>query len=113
VKEGRSSGEDRGIEQDDKGCDVKEIIMKSTHIRLKFDLSIFLHYARRFSMIFVDRTKIQQVIHMKQHIGKLFNIIEPFHLLLNETKYLPPTEYVRVLEENETILLVLYFIILL
>ncbi|CAK9812584.1 hypothetical protein ANTQUA_LOCUS7328 [Anthophora quadrimaculata] len=35
---------------------------------------------------------------------KLFNIKEPFHLLLNETEYLPPNEDIRILKENETIL---------
>lgn len=84
--------------------------MKRSHFRLKVDLSNFFHDARRFCWVFIDGTKIQQVIHMKQHISKLFNIEEPFHLLLNNTEYLPPIEDVRILQENETILLVqLYF----
>jgi len=81
------------------------------HFRLKVDLSKFFHDARRFCWIFIDGIKIQQIIHMKQHISKLFNIMEPFHFLLNDTEYLPPIEDVRILKENETILLVLYSIL--
>ncbi|KAL0128325.1 hypothetical protein PUN28_003540 [Cardiocondyla obscurior] len=36
----------------------------------------------------------------------MFSISEPFHLLLNNTEYLPPVEDVRVLKENETILVI-------
>jgi len=86
-------------------------MMKCPHFRLKVDLSKFFHDARRFCWIFIDGAKIQQIIHMKQHISKLFNIVEPFHLLLNDTEYLPPIEDVRILKENETILLVLYSIL--
>ncbi|XP_071645962.1 uncharacterized protein [Temnothorax longispinosus] len=85
---------------------VEEVTMKRPHFRLKVDLSKFFDDARRFCWVFVDGTKIQQVIHMKQHISKLFNIAEPFHLLLNDTEYLPPIEDVRILKENETILVV-------
>ncbi|KAG7202063.1 hypothetical protein KM043_004741 [Ampulex compressa] len=42
--------------------------------------------------------------HIKQHITKLFGITEPFHVMLNDTEYLPPMEDVRILKENETIL---------
>ncbi|KYM94107.1 PREDICTED: coilin [Cyphomyrmex costatus] len=80
--------------------------IKRPHFRLKVDLSKFFHDARRFCWIFIDGTKIQQVNHLKQHISKLFNIAEPFHLLLNDTEYLPPIEDVRILKENETILVV-------
>jgi len=86
--------------------------MKSTHFRLNVDLSEFFDDARRTSRIFVDISKFKQIIHMMQHISNLFNIMEPFHLLLNDTEYLPPTEDVKVLEKNDTILLVLYFVIL-
>ncbi|XP_071578042.1 uncharacterized protein [Temnothorax nylanderi] len=85
---------------------VEEVTMKRPHFRLKVDLSKFFDDARRFCWVFVDGTKIQQVIHMKQHISKLFNIAEPFHLLLNDAEYLPPIEDVRILKENETILVV-------
>ncbi|XP_012539698.2 uncharacterized protein LOC105838580 isoform X2 [Monomorium pharaonis] len=85
---------------------VEEITMKRPHFRLKVDLSKFFQDARRFCWIFIDGTKIQQVIHMQEHISKLFNIAEPFHLLLNETEYLPPIEDIRILKENETILVV-------
>ncbi|XP_011686965.1 PREDICTED: uncharacterized protein LOC105449430 [Wasmannia auropunctata] len=85
---------------------MEEVMMKRSQFRLKVDLSNFFHDARRSCWIFVDGTKIQQVRHMKQHISKLFNIAEPFHLLLNDTEYLPPIEDVRILKENETILVI-------
>ncbi|CAL1684299.1 unnamed protein product [Lasius platythorax] len=77
--------------------------IKQPQFRLKIDLSKFFHDARQFCWIFIDGTKIQQVIHIQQHISNLFNITEPFHLLLNDTEFLPPTEDVRILKENETI----------
>ncbi|XP_011053611.1 PREDICTED: uncharacterized protein LOC105145625 [Acromyrmex echinatior] len=85
---------------------VEDNITKRPHFRLKVDLSKFFYDARRSCWIFVDGMKIQQVNHLKQHISKLFNIAEPFHLLLNDTEYLPPIEDVRILKENETILVV-------
>ncbi|XP_050465710.1 coilin [Cataglyphis hispanica] len=78
------------------------VTMKHPHFRLKIDLSKFFHDARQFCWIFIDGIKIQQIFHIQQHISKLFSITEPFHLLLN-TEYLPPTEDVRILKENETI----------
>lgn len=81
------------------------VTMKHPHFRLKIDLSKFFHDARQFCWIFIDGTKIQQIFHIQQHISKLFSITEPFHLLLN-SEYLPPTEDVRILKENETIQLV-------
>lgn len=82
------------------------VTMKHLQFRLKIDLSKFFHDARQFCWIFVDGTKIQQIIHIQHHISKLFSITEPFHLLLNDTEYLPPIEDVRILRENETIQLV-------
>jgi len=89
---------------------MEDDIKKRPHFRLKVDLSKFFYDARRSCWIFVDGMKIQQINHLKQHISKLFNIAEPFHLLLNDTEYLPPIEDVRILKENETILLVLYLV---
>ena len=54
--------------------------------------------------MFVDGAKILQIADMKKHIVKVFSLKEPFHLLLNETEYLPPTEDIRILKEDETIL---------
>ncbi|XP_072744914.1 uncharacterized protein [Anoplolepis gracilipes] len=79
------------------------VTMRYPQFRLKIDLSKFYHDARQFCWIFIDGTKIQQIIHIQQHISKIFSITEPFHLLLNDTEYLPPTEDVRILKENETI----------
>lgn len=76
------------------------------HFRLKVDLSRFFHDARQYCWIFVDGERVQRVVHIEQHIAKLFDIPRPFHLLLNDTDYLPPTEDARILEKNETILLV-------
>nr|XP_012233864.1 PREDICTED: uncharacterized protein LOC105678796 [Linepithema humile] len=81
-------------------------MMKHPHFRLKVDLSKFFHDARQCCWVFVDGIKIQQVMHLKQHISELFNIAEPFHLLLNDTEYLPPAEDVRLLENNEMVLVV-------
>jgi len=83
-----------------------EAAPKYPHFRLKVDLSRFFHDARQYCWIFVDGTRVQRIDQIEQHIAKLFSILEPFHLLLNDTDYLPPTEDVRILEKNETILLV-------
>jgi len=83
-----------------------ETVPKYPHFRLKVDLSRFFHDARQYCWIFVDGTRVQRIDQIEQHIAKLFSILEPFHLLLNDTDYLPPTEDVRILEKNETILLV-------
>ncbi|XP_029162170.1 uncharacterized protein LOC114933760 [Nylanderia fulva] len=80
-----------------------EVTMKYPQFRLKIDLSKFFHDARQCCWIFIDGAKIQNIIHIQQHISKLFSITEPFHLLLNNTEYLPPTEDIRILKENETI----------
>ncbi|XP_011642497.1 uncharacterized protein LOC105430576 [Pogonomyrmex barbatus] len=85
---------------------AEEVTMKYPHFRLKIDLSKFFHDARRFCWIFIDGMKVQHIIHIQQHISRMFNIREPFHLLLNDIEYLPPTEDVRILKENETILVV-------
>ncbi|XP_032675182.1 uncharacterized protein LOC116845991 [Odontomachus brunneus] len=81
----------------------KDITMPRSYYRLKVNLSKFFHDVRRVCWIFIDLTKIQHIIHVQQHISKIFGINEPFHLLLNDTEYLPPMEDVRILLENETI----------
>ncbi|CAK9821909.1 COIL [Anthophora retusa] len=78
--------------------------MNRSNFRVKINLDKFYNDVRRCSWVFIDGTKILQINHMKEHIMKLFNIKEPFHLLLNETEYLPPNEDIRILKENETIL---------
>lgn len=78
--------------------------MFQPNFRVKLDLCKFYNDARRFSWIFIDSTNMFQINHLKQHITELLNIKEPFHLLLNENEYLPPSENIRILKENETIL---------
>ncbi|XP_003706520.2 uncharacterized protein LOC100877110 [Megachile rotundata] len=78
--------------------------MSRWNFRVKLDLSNFYNDVRRFSWIFIDGAKMLKVVHMKEHIAKLLNITEPFHLLLNKTEYLPPNEDIRIVNENETIL---------
>ncbi|XP_076159952.1 uncharacterized protein LOC143143013 [Ptiloglossa arizonensis] len=78
--------------------------MCQLNFRIKLDLCKFYTDVRRFCWIFVDGTKMLQICHMIEHITNLFSIKEPFHLLLNETEYLPPNEDIRVLKESETIL---------
>ncbi|KAK2579512.1 hypothetical protein KPH14_010817 [Odynerus spinipes] len=80
--------------------------MTRTNFRVKVDLSKFYHDARRSCWVFVDSTKISQISHIKQHITKLFNICEPYHLCLNDTDYLPPAEDVRIVKENETLVVI-------
>nr|XP_034195002.1 uncharacterized protein LOC117611173 [Osmia lignaria] len=74
------------------------------NFRVKLDLCKFYNDVRRYCWIFIDGTKMCNVSHMTEHIGKLLNIKEPFHLLLNKTEYLPPNEDIRIVKENETIL---------
>ncbi|XP_076654660.1 uncharacterized protein LOC143360027 isoform X2 [Halictus rubicundus] len=78
--------------------------MCRSNFRIKLDLCKFYNDVRRFCWIFVDGTRMQRVAHAMDHITKLFSIKETFHLLLNEAEYLPPNEDIRVLKENETIL---------
>ncbi|XP_031850373.2 uncharacterized protein LOC116435195 [Nomia melanderi] len=74
------------------------------NFRIKVDLCKFYNDVRRFCWIFVDGSRTLRISHAMEHISKLFNIKEPFHLVLNQTEYLPPNEDIRVLKENETIL---------
>ncbi|XP_014478697.1 PREDICTED: uncharacterized protein LOC106746536 [Dinoponera quadriceps] len=78
-------------------------IMPRSQFRLKVNLSKFFNDARRICWIFIDLTKMQHIIHIKQHISKIFGIREPFHLMLHDSEYLPPVEDIRILLENETI----------
>ncbi|XP_076279754.1 uncharacterized protein LOC143208805 [Lasioglossum baleicum] len=78
--------------------------MCRSNFRIKLDLCKFYNDVRRFCWIFVDSTRMLHIAHAMDHITKLFSIKEPFHLLLNEAEYLPPNEDIRVLKENETIL---------
>ncbi|XP_046830055.1 uncharacterized protein LOC124429176 [Vespa crabro] len=80
--------------------------MARSDFRIKVDLSKYYHDIRRFCWIFVDGTKILQISDMKKHIKKLFNIREPYHLCLNNTEYLPPSEDARIIKENETIIVI-------
>ncbi|XP_054008209.1 uncharacterized protein LOC128892111 [Hylaeus anthracinus] len=77
--------------------------MCRSNFRIKLDLCKFYNDVRRFCWIFVDGAKMLQISHLMEHITKLFNMKESFHLLLNEIEYLPPNEDIRVLKENETI----------
>lgn len=78
-----------------------------SNFRVKVDLSNYYQDARRFSWIFVDSANCWLISHIKQHIVNILGIQEPFNLLLNGNEYLPPTEDVRILKENEIILYVL------
>ncbi|XP_017882322.1 uncharacterized protein LOC108626253 [Ceratina calcarata] len=78
--------------------------MSRFNFRIKIDLCKYYNDVRRYCWIFIDGTKMLQIAHLMEHITKLFSIKEPFHLLLNETDYLPPNEDIRILKENETIL---------
>ncbi|KAL2714489.1 uncharacterized protein V1478_015674 [Vespula squamosa] len=82
------------------------MIMARSDFRVKVDLSKYYHDIRRFCWVFVDGTKILQISDMKKHIKKLFNIREPYHLCLNNTEYLPPSEDARIIKENETIIVI-------
>nr|XP_033326300.1 coilin-like [Megalopta genalis] len=88
----------------DKWKVTSTVKMCRSNFRVRVDLCKFYNDVRRFCWIFVDGTKMLRIAHAVDHITKLFNIKEPFHLLLNETEYLPPDEDIRVLKENETIL---------
>lgn len=74
------------------------------NFRIRLNLSKYYNDVRCFSCIFVDGTKMIEIAHIKEHITKLFDIREPFHLLLKNTMYLPPNEDIRIVKENETIL---------
>ncbi|KZC09675.1 PREDICTED: uncharacterized protein LOC107187793 [Dufourea novaeangliae] len=78
--------------------------MNVRNFRIKLDLCNYYNDARRFCWIFVDSTKMLQISHVIGHITKLVNIKKPFHLMLHTTEYLPPNEDIRILKENETIL---------
>ncbi|XP_060811711.1 uncharacterized protein LOC132904903 isoform X2 [Bombus pascuorum] len=78
--------------------------MNRTNFRVKLDLCKYYNDQHRFCWIFIDSTKMIDVNDIKGHIKTLFRINEPFDLFLNEIEYLPPNEDVRILKENETVL---------
>ncbi|KOC70840.1 Coilin [Habropoda laboriosa] len=78
--------------------------MSPSNFRIKLNLDKFYDDVRRYCWVFIDGTKMLKINHVMEHIMKLFKIKQPFHLLLNETEYLPPNEDIRILKENETIL---------
>lgn len=78
--------------------------MSRPNFRVKLDLRNFYNDMRGFCWIFIDGVKMLKIVHMKEHISKLLNIAEPFHLFLNKTEYLPPDEDIRIVNANETIL---------
>ncbi|XP_043579385.1 coilin isoform X2 [Bombus pyrosoma] len=78
--------------------------MNRTNFRIKLDLCKYHKDLHRFCWIFIDSTKMADIKDIKDHIKGLFRINEPFDLFLNEVEYLPPNEDVRILKENETVL---------
>ncbi|XP_015183900.1 PREDICTED: uncharacterized protein LOC107070326 [Polistes dominula] len=80
--------------------------MSRSNFRIKVDLSRYYQDIRQICWMFIDGTKILLISDLKKHINKLFNISEPYHLCLNNTEYLPPSEDARILKENETIVVV-------
>ncbi|KAI4484283.1 hypothetical protein M0804_007739 [Polistes exclamans] len=80
--------------------------MSRSNFRIKVDLSRYYQDIRQVCWMFIDGTKILSISDMKKHINKLFNISEPYHLCLNDTEYLPPSEDARIVKENETIVVV-------
>ncbi|KAJ8681392.1 hypothetical protein QAD02_017179 [Eretmocerus hayati] len=77
--------------------------------RVKIDFSKIYFDARRFSWVFVDSSRILYVHELADHIQKLFDLEKPFHLLskFEETHcFLPFDEDVRILENNDTVLIV-------
>ncbi|XP_033300935.1 uncharacterized protein LOC117206055 isoform X1 [Bombus bifarius] len=78
--------------------------MNRTNFRIKLDLCKYHKDMHRFCWIFIDSTKMINIKDVKTHINVLFRINEPFDLFLNEVEYLPPNEDVRILKENETVL---------
>ncbi|KOX68819.1 hypothetical protein WN51_06987 [Melipona quadrifasciata] len=74
------------------------------NFRVKLDFCNYYNDIRRFCWIFIDCTKMLQIDDIKKHIKKLFGINDPFDLLLNKNEYLPPREDIRILKENEIIL---------
>lgn len=80
--------------------------MNRPNFRVKVDLSKYYQDVRRFCWVFIDSTKILKISHVKQHITNLFNIVEPYHLCLNNVDYLPPEEDVRIIKEDETLIVI-------
>ncbi|XP_003394249.2 uncharacterized protein LOC100647569 isoform X2 [Bombus terrestris] len=78
--------------------------MNRTNFRIKLDLCKYRNDLHRFCWIFIDSTKMKDIKDIKGHIQGLFHINEPFDLFLNEIEYLPPNEDMRILKENETVL---------
>ncbi|XP_068969329.1 uncharacterized protein coil [Bombus flavifrons] len=78
--------------------------MNRTNFRIKLDLCKYHKEMHRFCWIFIDSTKMINIKDVKGHINSLFRVNEPFDLFLNEVEYLPPNEDIRILKENETVL---------
>ncbi|XP_058807448.1 uncharacterized protein LOC131673454 [Phymastichus coffea] len=77
--------------------------------RVKIDISRIYQDARQYSWIFIDSTKIFYVNQFVNHVRKIFNIEKPFHLLSRHEDtcfFLPFEEDIRVLENNDTVVIV-------
>lgn len=72
------------------------------NFRVKVDLSLFYTDARKLSYIFVDATKIFNVLHLHTKIQNIFGITKPFYLYVNNV-FLPVNEDVRIIKDDEII----------
>ncbi|XP_003426812.1 uncharacterized protein LOC100679130 [Nasonia vitripennis] len=77
--------------------------------RVKTDISRIYKDARQNSWVYIDSSKILYVSQLAEHVRKLFDIKKPFHLLSRSDEtyfFLPFEEDVRILENNDTVVVV-------
>ncbi|XP_034938054.1 coilin [Chelonus insularis] len=72
--------------------------------RLKIDLANFYNDQRKLSYIYVDTDKITYVSGLHKKISDVFNIDRPFHLFTDENIFLPLNEDIRIIDKNDTII---------
>lgn len=77
--------------------------MTRTDFKIIVDLTHVFRDARKFTLVYIDSTKIWHIKQLQDHLIELFKIPEPFHLLSTGKTYLPPSEDVRILDPNDTV----------
>lgn len=81
---------------------MNEIKKDAENFRVRIDLSQFYNDERRMSYVYIDKDEITNVLHLQIRIQKIFGIIRPLYLVINNV-FLPANEDIRVIKEDEVL----------
>ncbi|XP_011500480.1 PREDICTED: uncharacterized protein LOC105364288 [Ceratosolen solmsi marchali] len=79
------------------------------NLRVKMDFSQIFQDARQLSWVYIDSTKIFYVYQFAEHVRRIFEIKKPFHFVSKHEEmylFLPLQEDIRILENNDTVIIV-------